>query len=210
MTSLTQLTIQTRTRIEFDNNVNVRTHLWRNLTTTTTCVKMRRGSRSVTRLGDFWKFVATKFLTKEALNEWQLFWAILENLILCNNSIGYFLGNLGEILGNFYSYMVTLALWMSVSLLQGQAKKFSEEILFVGVPPLNERTPQGPSLKIAENWNIFAQWISPKKISVYFGRFWDTILGHIFILNKSGFRGKFGPSLCRNRTYRHHLEQPIV
>ena len=64
----------------------------------------------MTRLGDIWKFVATKFLAKEApyyLQRFGLFW---KSSLLCNNCIGYFWGNFWKKLGHFLlQHLVTLA-----------------------------------------------------------------------------------------------------
>ena len=55
----------------------------------------------MTRLGDIWKFVATKFLAKEAsyyLQRFGLFW---KPSLLCINCIDYFWGNFWKKLGHF-------------------------------------------------------------------------------------------------------------
>ena len=57
---------------------------------------------SVTRLGDIWKFLATKFLTKVAQMIGN-FLANLKTLVLCKYCLCYFLGNFWKHLG--YSYI---------------------------------------------------------------------------------------------------------
>ena len=54
---------------------------------------------SVTRLSNFWKVLATK----RSPNDWQLFGLFWKTWLLCQNSIGYFLGKFLEKIGLLFS-----------------------------------------------------------------------------------------------------------
>ena len=69
---------------------------------------MRTPQLSVTRLGDFGNFLATKFITKIAqmLSD---FWAVVKSITFRLNWLGYFLGNFWKNLGYFLiQHLVTL------------------------------------------------------------------------------------------------------
>ena len=55
------------------------------------------GTGSVTRLGDFWKFLATNVLIKVAQNDWLFFGLFWKRLILVSTGVTYF--------GNFYKHL---------------------------------------------------------------------------------------------------------
>ena len=67
-------------------------------------------SISVTRLGDFLKFLVTKFTTKVAQIISNFLVYFLKTSLLCKNCCGYFLGNLSKHLGYFLlQHLVTLS-----------------------------------------------------------------------------------------------------
>ena len=63
---------------------------------------------SVTRLGDFWHFLATSFITKVA-KCLVTFWAVVKTITFQVNVVRLLLGNLLNKLGNFlFQHLVTL------------------------------------------------------------------------------------------------------
>ena len=56
-------------------------------------------TRSVTRLGDFWKFLGTKILAKEAQMIGNFLGYIEKTSLLCKNCIVYFLDDFWKKLG---------------------------------------------------------------------------------------------------------------
>ena len=62
---------------------------------------------SVSRFGDFWKVLATKFLA----NDWQLFGLFGKNSLLCKTALATFWTTFGKIWATFYSNIWAHWLW---------------------------------------------------------------------------------------------------
>ena len=58
---------------------------------------------SVTRFGDFWKFLATNLRTKVAKKDCLLFGQFLKKVTLCKNSCYIYLGNFWKQLGHIFT-----------------------------------------------------------------------------------------------------------
>ena len=72
-------------------------------------VKLYYIKSSVTRLGDFYKFLATDFSHKSSPNILVTFWAISNNVIIMKNVCGNFLGTFEKKLVNFlFHHLATL------------------------------------------------------------------------------------------------------
>ena len=103
----TRLRLDTQTRKELK-----RSHPVNNIAILITCI-----ISSVTRLGDFWKFLMTNFLTKVAQIYVKTFWAFWMHPVSSVYCCGYFLGKFRIILGCFiFQRLVTLKTSLSLSL----------------------------------------------------------------------------------------------
>ena len=99
----------------------------------------RELNNSVTRLGDFWKFLVTNYLSKVA-QMFGDFWGILKTLLF-NHCSGFFLGNFRKNWATFLiHYLVTLVL--------GTFNTGSEVIRYIG---FEEPTTNSLSMKSPKN-----------------------------------------------------------
>ena len=71
---------------------------------------------NVTRLGNFWNFLATNFFYKSSPNVWWLFGHLWKPLLCESNFLGFFSGQLLQNLGYFlFQHLVTLPMTSTIA-----------------------------------------------------------------------------------------------